>query len=207
MVSYHQFKRKSLRLWKKVFFWLLKMRINKLSYVIQYEHSFMKLSRCKYIIAIKKNLHSLKDQVPKPSAANEPRRNLTDHHFPKCIPLTDGKTKPTRMCHRCSSKPGLNGNSPRRETWTVKNARFLCALNVSRSTTSHIPRKINPNTILLLMQRASHKVQIAPRKVHFLSTLVNIISFLYMVEYSLLACWKKILENSLKSFKFNKCIA
>lgn len=93
IASYYPLQRKTLKWWKKMFFWLFQMGVvnaYKL-YTLSIRNTSDGMSFVTYMITIAKTLPSLKEDVPTPPAANEPRRRLQGDHFPLRIPPTDGK--------------------------------------------------------------------------------------------------------------------
>ena len=118
LASYYPFQRKTLKWWKKMFFWLFQMGLVNAHKLFLISNPISKMTFSKYLTIIANTLPSLplNENIPIPPAANEPRRCNHGDHFPKRIPPNGTKTNPTRRCTHCSDKPGPEGKKPRKET-------------------------------------------------------------------------------------------
>jgi hypothetical protein len=116
MASYYPFKRKSVKWWKKVFFWLFQLGIVNAHKYYKLSNPSSKMSLAKYIQNIAHGLSSVKEDVQTPPTASEPRRNVVGNHFPLRIPPTNNKMKPTHCCRLCSTRTDSKGKKIRRET-------------------------------------------------------------------------------------------
>lgn len=116
MASYYPFQRKTLKWWKKVFFWLFQLGLVNAHKLYRLNNPSIDLSLANYMLIVARSLTSLEEHVTTPPSANEPRKNKEGSHFPKRIPPTKGKEKPTRRCRLCSSKTDASENKSRKET-------------------------------------------------------------------------------------------
>lgn len=121
MLSYYPFNRRSLKWWKKVFFHLIMMSITN-SFVLYRKikcENGEKLQLSKYIREIAMQLVEKGGSVMNEFQPATTVDRLFARHFPKKIPPTAKKEKPTRICNVCSSKSKVEtGKRLRKETRT-----------------------------------------------------------------------------------------
>ena len=89
MASYYPFKRKSVKLWKKVFFLLFQLGLVNAHKYYKLSNPSCNLSLAKYMPKVAHGLASVQEDVQTPPTANEPRRNVVGNHFPLPIPPTN----------------------------------------------------------------------------------------------------------------------
>ena len=85
MASYYPMCRKSLKWWKKLFFWLYVMGVVNSFKLCKFSNPTSKLRLSQYIITLAKKLlkeAGIEERNQPPNAAAEPRRHVTGNHFP-----------------------------------------------------------------------------------------------------------------------------
>jgi len=107
MITYYPFKRKTLKWWKKMFFYLFKVSVVN-SFIIYKHYASQNKNPClkTFMINLCQQMAEKSGEIIETDTGNEPNNvdRLTGRHFIKKIPPTPKKANPRRTCKVCSKK-------------------------------------------------------------------------------------------------------